>query len=545
MNSRTSIALCILSGLMAALSFSTLSTGWLIWVALVPFFHVLYHKPLNMRRGAFYSWVFSMSFYIGVIHWLKELHPLTWLPGVTPALSLVIVYGGIFGISLVVSLWGVLFGALLGWFKPRGWQQIVIPALLWILMEGAQAWGEVSLPWARLVITQFQNLALLQMVPLTGGLFISGIIVAFNAAFQAFIAEFAPDPRPRKYWHYQTFWPLLVLSVLVFSLHMYGWQILSQAPPPKPGEPHQSVLVGLVQGSIPQGQKWGSPEEYWKNVRDIEKIYFDLSADLLNKAPSAQASLLLWPESAVPLILRYFPEYQQHFRQFTREYHTFLLTGMFDRKTWESPSLNGAVLVEPSGDMEQWYYKRQLVPFGEFFPYRELLGRLPLLGPLIAALNPMKDDLEAGTSVALLKTPLGKLGTLICFESVYPHVARQSVQEGAEILGIITNDGWYRDAIALYQHHAHAVLRALENRRYILRAGNTGISSIIDPWGRILIQSVPLERTYLYYYLNPQQARRQNLTFYTRFGDWILGIALLWLLGTGIYTFRQPSHQAT
>lgn len=542
MNSRTPILLCILSGLLAALAFSTLSTGWVIWLALVPFFHVLYREPLSIRRGAFYGWVFGMSFYIGVIHWLKELHPLTWLPGVTSELSLLIVYGGIFGISLVLSLWGLLFGALLGWLKPQGWRQILTPTLLWMLMEGAQALGDISLPWARLVITQFQDLPLLQIIPLTGGIFISGLIVAFNASLQAFIAEFAPDPQPRKYWHYPAFKPLLSVSVVILLLHLYGWQILSQAPPAEPGDPRQSVLVGLIQGSIPQGQKWGSPKEYWKNVREIEKIYFDLSTDLLKKAPPGQASLLLWPESAVPLMLRYFPEYQQHFSQFTRQHHTFLLTGMFDRKTWESPPLNGAVLVEPSGEMEHWYYKRQLVPFGEFFPYREQLGRLPLLGPLISALNPMKDDIQAGTSAALVKTPLGELGTLICFESVYPHVARQSVQEGAEILGIITNDGWYRDSIALYQHNAHAVLRALENGRYVLRAGNTGISSVIDPWGRIRVQSVPLERSYLYYHLDPQQARRQDLTPYTRFGDWIVGLALLLLLGTSIWQLSQNSE---
>ncbi|PKL74921.1 MAG: hypothetical protein CVV27_18045, partial [Candidatus Melainabacteria bacterium HGW-Melainabacteria-1] len=190
------ILLCLTSGLLAALAFSTHSTGWLIWVAFVPWLYVLYSQPAKVGAYAFYTWIFGMSFYIGVIHWLKELHPLTWLPGVTVPISLSIVYGGILGISLVVSLWSLGLGALLGWLKPKGWRQIAYPALLWMLMEYGQALGEISLPWARLAVSQYQNLWLLQIVPYTGQLAISGLIMAFNAALAAFMLSFAPDPNP-------------------------------------------------------------------------------------------------------------------------------------------------------------------------------------------------------------------------------------------------------------------------------------------------------------------------------------------------------------
>jgi apolipoprotein N-acyltransferase len=533
------IWLCLCSGLLSALAFSTLSTGWVIWFALVPFFHVLYREPLTLRRGAFYGWLFGMAFYIGAIHWLKELHPLTWLPGVTDTLSLLIVYGGLLGISLVVSVWPTLFGLLLAWLKPqsRG-AQVVIPALLWILMEWAQELGDVSLPWARLAVSQFQDLPLLQVVPLAGPMLIAGVIVAFNAALNGFISEFAPDPNPRRYWHYPAFQPLTLTTLVVLVLHLYGWQRLAGAPAAQSAQ--QGVTVGLIQGSIPQGQKWGSAEQYWQNVREIEKIYFDLSTQALAQTPEKTPRLLIWPESAVPLIIRYFPEYERHFSRFVQQHNTYLLTGMFDRKTWESPSLNGAVLFTPAGKMDGWYYKRQLVPFGEFFPYRAQLAALPGIGALVSALNPMKDDVQPGTSAALMNTPLGKVGTLICFESVYPHVARQSVREGAQLLAIVTNDGWYRDAIALYQHNAHAVLRALENGRYVLRAGNTGISSLIDPWGRIQTQSAPMARTFLSFQLDPQQVTRSELTPYTRFGNWVVLLSGL-LLGGWLLRQRRSA----
>ncbi|MBT9547880.1 MAG: apolipoprotein N-acyltransferase [Candidatus Sericytochromatia bacterium] len=536
---RQDILLCILSGLLSALSFSTLSTGWLIWVSLIPFFHVFFKLPLTWKRGAFLGWVFGMSFYIGVIHWLIELHPLTWLGGVTTEISLLIVYGGLVGISLFVSLWVTLFGAILGALKPQGVLRIVFPALLWMIMEWAQELGDLSLPWARLAISQFQDLPLLQIVPFTGSILIAGVIVAFNVAFALFLDEFVPDSAPKPYWHYGSFRSLLGIAGCVLSLHLYGFYKLSQAPPAEPAASDKGVLVGLVQGSIPQGQKWGSADEFWKNMRDIEKIYLDLSEDLLKKAPASTAQILFWPESAIPVFPRYFPEFQAPLQAFAKKHKTYLLTGGFDRKTWQSPSYNGATLYTPQGENTAWYYKRQLVPFGEFFPYRDFLGKIPVLGGLIAQLNPMKDDTAAGQNASLMTTPLGKLGTLICFESVYAHVARNSVAEGAQILAIITNDGWYRDAIALYQHNAHAVMRALENSRYVLRAGNTGISSVIDPWGRIQTQSLPMERTYLYTLLDPAEVVRKEKTPYTRFGEWVVYLSMLLLLILAVFQISQ------
>lgn len=535
---RQDIFLCILSGLLSALSFSTLSTGWLIWVALVPFFHVFYKVPLTWKRGAFLGWVFGMSFYIGVIHWLIELHPLTWLGGVTNEISLLIVYGGLVGISLFVSLWLTLLGGILGALKPQGALKILCPALLWMIMEWAQELGELSLPWARLAISQFQDLPLLQVVPLTGSILIAGVIVAFNAALALFIDEFVPDSAPKPYWHYPSFRTLLGIAASVLALHGYGFYKLSQAPVVEPASSDKGVLVGLVQGSIPQGQKWDK-NEYIKTMHDIEKIYLDLSQDLLKKAPAAQAQILFWPESAIPVFPRYFPEFQAPLQEFVKKNHSYLVTGTFDRKTWESPSYNSATLYTPQGENTAWYYKRQLVPFGEFFPYGAFLRKIPVLGNLIDHLNPMKGDIAAGQNASLMNTPLGKLGTLICFESVYPHVARNSVAEGAEILAIITNDGWYRDAIAIYQHNAHAVMRALENGRYVLRAGNTGISSVIDPWGRIQLQSAPMERTYLYTLLDPAQTARKDQTPYTRFGEWVVYLSMLLMLVLGIYQISQ------
>lgn len=520
--------LSLASGLLLALAFSTHSTGWVAWVALIPWFYVLFSQPLNWRRGAFSGWIFGMGFYIGTIHWLKELHPLTWLQGVTESSSLLIVYGGIFGISLVVSCWTLLLGGLLGALRPTGFRQVLYPAMLWMAMEQAQALGEVSLPWARLALSQYQNLWLLQIVPHTGQLIVAGLIVAFNAALAWFVIDFVPDPKPRAYWHYPGCRAALLVAALIGVNLAYG-AVRLQQPSSESGLFEGDVAIGLVQGNIPQGQKWSTPDEYWQNMQKIYQIYAELSAEALNMRAGRSHSLLIWPESALPVALRQATPFHAPLEQLARNNQTHLLTGIFDRPDTDSV-YNAAVLFGPDGRWDQWYYKRQLVPFGEFFPYRELLGSVPVLGGLINQLNPMQSDTSRGTTPALLKTPFAQIGTLICFESVYPQVARESVRAGADLLVVITNDGWYRDAIALYQHLGHAVLRALENGRPVLRAGNTGVSAVIDAQGRILQQSRPMERDFLSWQLDSQQLSNTQ-TLYTRWGEWPLGLGLLLLLG--------------
>lgn len=559
--------LALAAGLLLALAFSTHSTSALVWVALVPWFYCLYHTPskteagaasahqqtpLSSRSYAYYSWLMGMGFYIGVIHWLKELHPLTWLPGVTTPISYLIVFGGILGISLVVSLWTLLMGFILGKLKPVGWQRIVYPALLWMAMEYAQALGDVSLPWARLAISQYRNLWLLQIVPVTGQLLISGLIVAFNAALACFILEFVPDKSAKSYWHFPSFRRLSAVSAAVLLCLSYGALRLSNAPEYK--QDPQGLFTGLMQGNIPQGQKWDS-DQYWDNIAKIQGIYESLNEQALELRQNQQNALLIWPESAIPIPLRKIPLYQERFTTLAQSKNMYLLSGIFDvvEREEQRQVYNAAVLVEPDGQMSQWYYKRQLVPFGEFFPYRNALGNIPLLGGLVDMLNPMKNDTSKGRDAGLFRIPLRpqeksmqpegpqvQAGTLICFESVYPQVARASVQAGANLLVVITNDGWYRDAIALYQHLGHAVLRALENKRSVLRAGNTGISALIDPYGRILEQSRPMERSFLHYNL-PESALHNELTPFTRFGDW----PLLLLFIIPLMEWRQRQKQST
>lgn len=539
--------LCMGSGLLSALAFSTHSTGWLVWISFIPWLYVLFrYQDAHPEAGrwalakgfGFYSWLFGASFYIGMIHWLKELHPLTWLPGVDNTTSLLIVYGGIFGISLFVSLWSLLYGLVLGALKPQGVLRVVYPAVLWMFMESLQAMGQMSLPWGRLAISQYKNLWLLQIVPHTGQLVIGAVIIALNAALARFVLSFGPDPEPQPYWKYPGFRSGLSVLGLVGLLLAYGASRLSSHP--TPALANDDVQVAVVQGNIPQGQKWSTNEEYWSNIAAIFDIYSTETAKVIQQSPNGKLDLLLWPESALPIVVRHIPMYENAFAKIAQRTGGYFVSGAFDQEILrESPVHNAAALFNPSGQLQSWYYKRQLVPFGEFFPYRDTLEGLPGVGALVKKLNPMNSDTAAGTGPALFDTAFGKVGTQICFESVYPEVTRSSVKAGANLLVVITNDGWYRDAIALYQHLGHAVLRSLENERYLARAGNTGISAFIDPYGRILSQTLPMEQTAMFRGIPRAALQNQGLTLYTRYGDWPLVPGFLLLVFGEIWRRRQ------
>jgi apolipoprotein N-acyltransferase len=164
------------------------------------------------------------------------------------------------------------------------------------------------------------------------------------------------------------------------------------------------------------------------------------------------------------------------------------------------------------------YAKRQLVPFGEFLPFENVLTRVL---PFIENIALFNSRLAPGDGSRLMYINGVNYGGLVCFDSIFARLARQSVRDGADILIISTNDSWFRDSAAIYHHNAQAVLRAVQNNRYVVRSANTGISSFISPTGRILRQTEVFERTAI----TQEVGLARGMTLYTRFGEIILYFA--------------------
>jgi apolipoprotein N-acyltransferase len=264
--------------------------------------------------------------------------------------------------------------------------------------------------------------------------------------------------------------------------------------------------VGLVQGGIRQEDKW-LPENAWANVgRHIQ---------LTERAAAQGARLVIWPESAVPFLFDEEPALAELLRATVRRHGIYLFFGNDDREPQpEGRRLVyvGAKLLDPSGAVTMRYRKIHLVPFGEYVPLQPVFT---LGGRFAAKMVQEVSDFSPGTEAATGSVDGHTLGGFICYEAIFPSLARRFVQGGAELLVNVTNDAWYGTTSAPYQHLAMAAFRAVENRRYLVRAANTGITAVIDPRGRVLDPTRLYDTTLLVRDV-PLVAEP---TFYARYGD--------------------------
>ena len=230
-----------------------------------------------------------------------------------------------------------------------------------------------------------------------------------------------------------------------------------------------TLTVMTVQASVEQNDKWAS---------DGDTICYDAYSTLTQENITDDVDIVLWPESAVPKIYKNTGALKQY-KKLSGEIDTPILAGII-LKTADG-NTNNSILINAEGH-QTVYTKRQMVPFGEYMPYKNLLSKL---FPMLTELNIIEDDYVSGSDSAIMTVTGGKLGNIICFESIYPELTRQSVLDGAELMIEATNDSWLKDSPAMYQHLAHGVFRTVENGRYLVRSANSGISAVIDSRGNI------------------------------------------------------------
>jgi apolipoprotein N-acyltransferase len=286
------------------------------------------------------------------------------------------------------------------------------------------------------------------------------------------------------------------------------------------GEP---VRVGLIQGNVPQDEKWDP-----QHAPTIVERYAQLTKD----AASRGARFIIWPESATPFYFEEDPAGHEVVRLLARETDSTLLFGS-DQIEWATPRrfYNAAFALTPDGDVTA-YRKIHLVPFGEYVPLRNLLF---FAAPLVETVG----EFSAGTEYVMLPVGDHRVSTAICYEIVYPALIRQFVLEGSELLTTITNDAWYGTTSAPYQHFEQASMRAIEQGRYLVRAANTGISGIVDPYGRVLVRSELFETASLV-----GEARfLTSRTLYARIGDLVAYASVALTLAALAVTAVGPRRQ--
>ncbi len=486
---------CILmaaSGLLCCLPYN-LSGLWVLgWVGLAPALGLLFRLCPAPRIALQLGLWFSVPFYLGVYYWLLFLYPLDWL-GFSRWLSAAAILSAWLGLA---GLQGAVL-ALAFWLHARLRGEKSAPGLLaclWVLAEFTHGLGPLGVAWGRLALTQQSSLPTLQSLSLFGTLGLAFLMVLVNGLLaQAAVRFRRGEQRPAV--------AAAGLAAVVFLLNLgYGRMRLATWPALQ-----ENVRVAIVQGNVASGEKWQE-----NSAIDALALYESLTLQAVTQG----ADLVLWPETAVPVAPRIEAAYDQHYRNLAAQNALVLATGGFDHDA-AGNSFNGIFTYLADGSSPPPSYKRRLVPFGEFLPYRSLLASLL---PFTKQFNLTGSDLSPGSAPALAQTPYGQVGYLICFDSIWPALTREAVSQGANILLLATNDSWYKNSPALRQHQTHALLRAVESGRYVVRGANTGISCIISPVGRITA-SLPPQTAGV---LTGKVAFLQQQTLYTRLGDVIL-----------------------
>ena len=465
-----------LGGILTALCLLLPSIGFLQWVtmspALVWLFAAVRRKEAPRYRALYGAGVlYFLPFYLTVYHWFFYLYPMEFA-GIEPAAALLLVVTCWLGLSLLQTTFSALIFPLFLYLSRTSALRrapLLLPflsAAQYTVAEWSQTFTWMGVPWARLALGQIEMGVLPNSAALFGSYFLTFALVLCNG-FIAYVV------LHREKWRFCT---ISAATVLVFSVPMgaIGYATAS----PQEGKP---LVVAAVQGNIGSSQKWNA-----ENNLQTLKVYTDYTA----QAAKAGAELIVFPETFLPYTLTENNWVGEFVRELAVTYDVTIMCGALHSEG--EARYNGIFTFYPDGTMDEVVYaKRHLVPFGEYVPWRPVIEAVL---PILSDINMLSDDFSAGEDSALVDTPLGKVGGMICFDSIYERLTLDSVQDGAELLVLPTNDSWFTDSAAVYMHAAQARLRAIESGKWIVRAAETGISSIIDPRGNAHGELEPLAK---------------------------------------------------
>lgn len=495
---RNSLFGAVLSGVLLTAAFPRLGVGGAAWVALVPLLLALRGLPPAgaFRLGLIAGGVHYLSLIYWVAYTLRTYGHLPWLLAVA-ALVLLCTY---------LALYPAFFAAALALFRSRPLTLLLAAPVIWTGLEYLRSFLLTGFPWGLLGYTQVDWLPVIQLADLFGVYGVSFLIVLVNAAAALALSTILRNARGPRLAPAAGAGALLLAAAAVALAWGYGhWRIqglearIRQAP---------AATVAVVQGNIPQVQKW----EPAFQTATVEK-YARLSSGLRDRRPE----LVVWPETAVPFYFGHEAELSLQVADAVRRNAASFLIGSPSVSLQAGGPLyhNSAFLLGPEAEVLGKYDKAHLVPFGEYVPLRRWL---PFLGKIVAQVG----DFAPGPKGHTLAWGPYRLGVQICYEIIFPGLARAMTLNGADLLVNLTNDAWYGRSSAPFQHFTITVFRAVENRRTLVRAANTGISGFVDPLGRVASATALFEDAAVARSL-PMLTER---SFYTRWGDFFAGACL-------------------
>ena len=550
-------ALAVVSGILQVLPFpiagpTPLWRTAFCWIALLPLLFALLANdkrgnPLTINQGFLLGYVCGFVWYLGNCYWIYQT---MYLYG---ALAKPIAAGILVLFCLYLGLYHALFGTLISTFRNRFGRQtaLLLVPFAWVAVELARA-RITGLPWDILGVAQVDNPLLTRLAPITGTYGLSFIIAAVNALWLI---------RIRVREHRFTRPVLTVAGVAIIVLYVVALRLIAA---PKPDA--TTATATLVQENLEVGAANTGPqpttEEFLQSfsylsrypsprfLLGIPELPGTPSVYLIRRQSASEApdtnsptptDLIVWPESPAPFTDTD-PQFRNAIATLAREAQAPIIVGNtgFEPSTSTRSGYipyNRASFVTADGNFDGHYDKMHLVPFGEYVPFKDLF---------FFAKNLLNEvgSFEPGKQRTVFNTGGHTYGAFICYESIFGDEMRQYPLEGADVLINISNDGWYGDTSAAWQHLNMVRMRAIENHRWVLRATNTGVTAAINPDGRVTAAAPRHQRTSIRVHF----AYEHDLTFYSRYGDlFAYACALVTTLALIISLIRRsalqrPSH---
>lgn len=458
----------LFSALLIGISRVPLHTGFLVFGGVIPLFKLFEQRPRKWRLAGSAA-VFSVVYTLTALHWVG----LVTLPG-------------LFGMMLLFTLYYyLLFGMMqLVWWHVPNLKYLFIP-LVWVAFEYLQTFGEFRFPWFNLGYSLVEYLPLIQLADIGGVYLLSGCVIALSCVVYTL----------RK----RMITAVIAIACLLTLWMGYGYLRIYTLPTSTSDD-----LVAVAQGCIEQDRKWDE---------DYKDAQLNIYRDLTRQAAEQGAKLVVWPESAVPEYVMRRTRYRHYITNQTSRLGIDVFTGFphYEHALQPSPNrylfYNSCTRIDSAGTFYPLYYKNILVPVGERMPLMKVF-------PFLWNLHLGQANFEYGDSLQFYEFGKYCYSPQICFEVAFPSHTQRMAERGIDFVLNLTNDAWFYRSAGTYEHAMMAKIRAVEIRRQIYRAANTGISLVVDPVGRIQKKTALFERTILVHPVITCQAN----SFFTKFG---------------------------
>lgn len=445
------------------------------WIGLVPLIAAVHNT--RALYAALYGLMAGLVYFGVILYWISIFGYLPWV--------LVAIKEAVFYAAFAVAASRFVPGR-------AGFKGYIIVPSVWTALQWLRSLGTYAFTWGSFAHTQTASPVVLQIASLAGPWLIDFTVCLVNLA----LAECVLSSKRRAC-------SASIAIAAIIIVWAAGFMIIKNAPLMRP-----NTKVAVIQGNVDQNV-----------VPDLDYLadtYVKYSA-MSTKAVDNGAKVIVWPETTMPAEITDAGWGGVLSGLAAKSKATYIIGAYAPSSDPHNPlNYNSALCYASDGKCLGAYHKVRLVPFGEFVPLRDYL-------PFLENYGIRAQDVLAGESHVLIRTGIGKIGISICFESLFADVSRNETINGANALFIITNDAWFEHSSAAQGHLMMSKLRAVENRRYVVRGAATGISAIIDPYGRVKNKLGIFKRGIVYGEIEPLRA----ITPYTRFGDWLAYLCVL------------------